>query len=444
MKRSMATLALLLLLWGCTPTPTPLPTFVPTLPALPSPTFTATPTQTPTPAPSPTFTPFPTPEPVALVKVKSLALRSGPDALYPIVAGLKYQQKVKVMGRDERGFWLKVVTEEGLEGWAAASYLDFPGPIEAIPVAEVPPLPPSPTPTATPIPPFTGKLVFQLSSGGDIYILNLTTMELKRITAGMDPSFSPDGKRIAFARWEGDRKGIWVLDLENFQEWPVFIHPHAKSPDWSPDGDKIVFTRQHGGKPEETRCYMGRCFTIPADPFWKLGVVEPATGRFHELPCDDHSFSPSWSPDGRLIAYDGDTGIVVVSADGTRAYKLTDDPDDTYPVWSPDGTRLAFMHHQHDHWEIYTVNADGTRRTRLTAPGLLEKPYNSVAPAWSPDGKFIVFLTDRNGKWEVYVMKSDGSGQKPLLPEVLGSLEFRYDFVSEHVLDWWGPRASER
>ena len=252
----------------------------------------------------------------------------------------------------------------------------------------------------------------------------------------MDPSLSPEGKHLAFARWEGDRKGIWILDLDNLQEWPVFIHPQAKSPAWSPDGSKIVFTRQQGGRPEETKCFRDRCLTIPADPFWKLGVVELASGKFYDLPCDEHSFSPSWSPDGQFIAYDGDKGINIVSVDGTRHFALTTDPGDTYPVWSPDGAKLAFMHRQHDHWEIYVINADGTGRTRLTAPSLLEKPYNSVAPAWSPDGRFIAFLTDRRGQWEIYVMKADGSEPRPLLPEILGPLQFRYDFVSEHVLDW--------
>lgn len=436
MRKLALASALLLLLWGCTPIPTPLPTPIPTPLSTATPTPTLTPTPVPTPTFTPAFTPTPTPEPIAVVKVKSLALRSGPDTLYPILAGLEYQQKVKVIGRDERGFWFKVVTEEGVEGWAAAYYLDFAGPMEAVPVVEAPPIPPTPTPTATPAPPFTGKLVFQLSSGGDIYILDLSTLRLRKVTSGMDPSFSPDGKRIAFARWEGDRKGIWILDPDSLQEWPVFIHHQAKSPAWSPDGSKIVFTRQHGGKPEETRCFKDWCFTIPADPFWKLGIVEPASGRFYELPCDEHSFSPSWSPDGQFIAYDGDRGINVVSADGTRHFALTTDPGDTYPVWSPDGKKLAFMHRQHDHWEIYVINADGTGRIRLTAPGLLEKPCNSVAPAWSPDGKFIAFLTDRRGRWEIYVMEADGSGPKPLLPEILGSLQFRYDFVSEHVLDW--------
>jgi len=439
MKKLMVALFLSVLLCGCTPTPTPIPTSAPT-PIVHTPRLTPSPTPSPTPtltpSPTPTFTP--TPEPIAVVKVKSLALRSGPDTLYPILAGLEYNQKVKVIGRDEKGFWLKVVAEDGMEGWAAAYYLDFPGPLDSVPITEAPPLPPSPTPTPTPAPAFRGKLVFQLSSGGEIYVLDMANLSLKKVTTGMDPAFSPDGKRIAFARWEGEYKGIWVLDLENLQEWPVFIHPQAKSPDWSPDGKKIIFTRQHGGKPEETHCFWNRCFTIPPDYFWKLGIVEPDTKVFYELPCDEHSFSPSWSPDGQFIAYDGDRGLNLISADGSKTFKLTDDPGDTYPVWSPDGTRLAFMHRQHDHWEIYVVNADGSGRTRLTAPGLLEKPYNSVAPAWSPDGQFIAFLTDRRGKWEIYVMKADGTEQKPLLPEILGSLELRYDFVSEHVLDWWG------
>ncbi|HDN80487.1 MAG TPA: hypothetical protein ENG33_08500, partial [Chloroflexi bacterium] len=254
---------------------------------------------------------------------------------------------------------------------------------------------------------------------------------------GMDPAWSPDGKWVAFARWEGEAKGIWVVKADGSEEWPIFIHPQAKSPAWSPEGDRIVFTRQQGGRlHKETRCFFGRCFTLGPDPHWRLATIEVHTKRFADLPCDEHSFSPSWSPDGRLIVYDGDQGLNFTSPDGSQTGRLTQDPLDAYPVWSPDGKRVAFMHHQHDHWEIYVVNADGSGRRRLTPPPLLGRPYNSVAPAWSPDGRHIAFLTDRNGRWEVYIMNLDGTGQRPLLPEVLGSLDFSYDFVNEHMLDW--------
>jgi len=376
---------------------------------------------------------------MAVVNVKSLHLRSGPGTVYPALGVLKYRQELRVLGRDEGGSWFKVLTEDEEEGWVAAQYVEFLGLLESIPVLEAPPTP-VPTPTPTPTPAFEGQLVFQLSSGGDIYVVDLSNRSLRKLTTGMDPAWSPDGRWVAFARWEGEAKGIWVIRADGTDERPVFIYPHAKAPTWSPGGNRIAFTRQYGGRlHEETRCFFGRCFTLGPDPHWKLAIIEIDTGQFSDLPCDDHSFSPAWSPDGRFIAYDGDKGINLVAVDGSSHQALTTDPRDAYPVWSPDGTRIAFMHHQHDHWEIYIMNADGSGRMPLTMPTPLEEPANNVAPAWSPDGKHIAFLTDRNGRWEVYVMNADGSQQRPLLPEVLDSVEFHYDFVNEHVLDWIAP-----
>ncbi len=314
---------------------------------------------------------------------------------------------------------------------------------------------PPPAPTPTPLPgseglaepedELTGKLVFQTSNGGDIYIINADGTGLRRLTDGMEPAWSPDGTKVAFTRWR-DPRGPYVINEDGSDETLVFGWSQAKGAAWSPDGSRIVFTRRYGGRDEDTEvCFHGRCRTLPADHWWKLGVVRLEDGHFHDLPCYPHSLSPTWSPDGSVIAYDSDFGIHLTNEEGTighvtddrSLYAISTDGRDISPVWSPDGSKIAFGFSQHDHWEIYVMNADGSNRVRLTKEEpFAERPPNNVSPAWAPDGRHIAFFTDRNGKWELWVMNADGSNQRPMFETALNGLKFEYGFVAERMVSW--------
>lgn len=363
-----------LFLAGCSPAPTPTPTMIP----LPTTTLTPIPIQpTPTPSPTPTSTPLPpTPTPTAI-----------------------------------------------------------PTPIPPTPV----PQPPTPTPT----PELQGRFVFQVASGGDIYTVNADGTGLRLLTQGLDPVWAPDGKAIAFARW-GEKPGIYIMDLLGGEERRVFNVYNDRAPAWAPGGERLAFHYETEGMlppvkfcpPPPEDCII----LIPARPEqrWKLGVVDLATGHFTQPRCGRYSFSPAWLPDGKTIAYDGDKGLSLTDLRRNVSLSpLTDNPHDSFPVWSPDGSRVAFMHYQHDHWEIYVMNGDGTGRTRLTeTPFMAERPFNNVSPAWSPDGKKIAFLSDRDGPWHLYVMDADGSNQRQILSEVTDRLPLHYGFALERVISW--------
>ena len=313
---------------------------------------------------------------------------------------------------------------------------------------------PSPSPTPTPdelqarpaeTSELTGKLVFQTSNGGDIYVINADGTGLRRLTDGMEPAWSPDGTKVAFTRWR-DPRGLYVIDEDGSNETLVFGWVAAKGVAWSPDGSRIVFTRWYGGRDEDTEvCFHGRCRTLPADHWWKLGVVRLEDGYCHDLLCYAHSLSPTWSPDGSLIAYDSDFGIHLTNEGGTigdvtddrSLFAISTDSRDISPVWSPDGSKIAFGFNQHDHYEIYVMDADGSNRVRLTQEEpFADPPPNNVSPAWSPDGLHIAFFTDRNGKWELYVMDADGSNQRPMFETALDGLNIEYGFVAERMVSW--------
>jgi TolB protein len=427
------------------------PTIVPTPTLLKAPTATPVPPE-PTTTLTATLTPF---QPTAKVNVSSLNVRTGPGTAYPIVSGLSLGDAVEVMGRNAAGDWLQIAYN-GQEGWIAAAYADLTASLTVVPEVSAPPPPPptsTPLPTPTPTPEFTGKLVFQVCNGCDIYVINADGSGLRRLTDGMDPAWSPDGKKVAFARWQ-DPRGIYVIDEDGSNETLLFGWSEAKAPAWSPDGSHIVFTRhQAGGREEDVEDFMGFDWTLPANPWWKLGLVRVEDHYFTELLCYDHSFSPTWAPDpstgsghrSKVIAYDSDYGLHLTATDSSiggqdfdrSRYALSTDPRDISPAWSPDGSKIAFGFSQHDHWEIYVMNADGSNRVRLTHEKLFAgRPPNNVSPAWSPDSRHIAFFTDRNGKWELYVMNADGSNQRPMFETALDGLEFEYGFVAERMVSW--------
>jgi Tol biopolymer transport system component len=119
--------------------------------------------------------------------------------------------------------------------------------------------------------------------------------------------------------------------------------------------------------------------------------------------------TPDWSPDGRLIAYQGadpegnNPGIYIVPFDGGEATRLTNHESDRSPDFSPDGSRLVYMSTRSGNWDIYTISAAGSAPRQLTtAPG------NDGLPVWSPNGGQIAYVSDADGSWAIYIVNAAG------------------------------------
>ncbi len=330
-----------------------------------------------------------------------------------------------------------------------------------------------------------GTLVIQTVSGGPIYVADGAGSDLRYLTTGIDPALSPDGKQVAFTRWDSPSLGtlgdLWVINVDGSNERHIAGElRQPKAPMWSPDGDRVVVAVQTGGRLQPTDAcskelptepLMGDddgdtvrvvvkvdddgdveveyCYTLLPHPYWGLGMVDMTSGTFATLPHDRFSYAATWDPaNAWRIVYRGDVGLVNLDINQGTTWALTDDPDDHTPAFSPDGSRIAVSYWQHDHWEVHVMNADGTGRVRLTETSLREladqrlngqepHQWNNAAPSWSPDGSQIAFLTDRPGRWEVWVMNADGSNQRSLFsPEAQAQLNLQYAGVDERMLTW--------
>jgi TolB protein len=241
-----------------------------------------------------------------------------------------------------------------------------------------------------------------------------------RTAWGSSPTWSPDGRRIAFMvhRWPDGSAEVHVMNADGSgqrnltRESGLDVSPEL----WSPDWRKVVLLRNPCAAVQRTCEGATQIYVMNADG---SGLRRLARGgsvrRIWSGERAGGGDGLAWSPDGRRIAFmsdrDGDFDIYVVDLDGSGQRNLTRKPGfDKDPVWSPDGRRIAFVssideRHPDRRQEIYVMNADGSGR-RLLARG--------HGAAWSPDGRKIAFRSDRDGNGEIYVMNANGTGQRRL------------------------------
>jgi TolB protein len=230
------------------------------------------------------------------------------------------------------------------------------------------------------------------------------------------PALAPDGSRVAFASNRNGNWDIYVMPIGGGAPTQLTADSDEEvQPTWAPDGRRIAFSRKNG-----------RTNT------WEIWIVDTQNPGLRAYVCE--GFLPRWSPEEKkdVLLFQrarqrgsrlyGVWTIELVKGEGLSPTEIVSARNAAVlqPSWSPDGSKIVFtsvVNPSGDtEWpeqsDIWIINADGTGRI-----GLTKGRFRNMQPTWGADGR-IYFVSNRGGIENIWSIAADG-GQ-----DAAGSVEF--------------------
>ena len=212
----------------------------------------------------------------------------------------------------------------------------------------------------------------------------------------MSPSWSPDGKRLAYVSFEKRRSQIFIQDLRAGQREQVSRFQGINgAPAWSPDGRQLALTLSRDGQPD----------------IYLLDLASKNLRRLTKNLAIDTE--PSWSPDGQHILFTSDRGgqpqLYQLALSDQQLTRLTYQGDyNVRGVYSPDGKSIAMVHLSKRRYRIALMDVD-TQELTLLSNGPLDE-----SPSFSPNGAMVLYATTQAGVGVLSAVSVDGKYRQRL------------------------------
>jgi hypothetical protein len=225
--------------------------------------------------------------------------------------------------------------------------------------------------------------IMRADTDGKGTVLRVTSVVNDR-GSNFHPRPSPDGQLLAFDSDRDGERGIYVADTNGQGLRRVSGPGFAAVPSWSPDGRRLAFVRAEDGKPR----------------VWNIWTIDVATGKPTRITSHQvgQPWGAAWFPDGHRIAYSHEDRLIVRTLEGKDA-RVFKSPIRRRlvrtPAISPDGKRIIFQVRRDGGW-ILDVSTGSMHR-------VLKDP-SAEEFTWSPDGRQVAYHSRRSGAWSIWVM----------------------------------------
>jgi len=222
----------------------------------------------------------------------------------------------------------------------------------------------------------------------------------------MSPSWSPNGKQIAYVSFENKRAGIYIQDVGNGSRRLLSQFPGINgAPAWSPDGRKLALVLSKGGTPN-------------------IYIMNMASHQLTQITNDFYiNTEPSWSPNGKSLVFTSNRGghypqIYQINLTNKAVTRVTYEGNyNARASFTPDGNHIVVLNRNSDTFNIGILDLDAGTFRVLTNSGV-----DSESPSSAPNGSMVLYGTLSGGRNVLGMSATDGSVQI-LLPARQGEVQ---------------------